>query len=578
MVGPSGSGKSSLVRAGLVPAIRRGALDRASEPSVAEMFPGVHPLEELEMALLRVAERPAPRLRDALEAGGRGLLDAIDLVVPGPAEVVLVVDQFEEAFTVTANDGERASFLEALRVACVDPGSRITVVITLRADFFDRPLTDQRFGELVAARHVAVPPPTPDELEHAIRGPAERVGVRPEPGLEAALIADFAQQPGGLPLIQYALTELFERRTDSRLTLQSYTEIGGVAGSLSARAERLYRGSGPDWHRAVKQVFLRLVTLGEGTQDTRRRVSRSELGGLDVDPDTVDDVLDRYGRHRLLTFDREPSSRTPTVEIAHEALLGAWQRLASWIDAAREDLRQERRLSQAASEWRGSGHDDSFLLRGGRLEQLHTWTVETDLAIGREARAFLKASLDRREREDNAEEVRRRHEQALERRSRSRLRVLVSVFAVAALVAATLTIVATDQSERAETASRIAHARELAAAANASAGDDPERSLLLAIAAVERTRAVDGTVLPEAEDALHRALFASRIEATIPSFGRRVDWSANGLLASDGMSGTGEHRDPRRRLRGDRADVPGPRRPRHRPGVQLRRHDARHDR
>ncbi|HEY6567569.1 MAG TPA: BTAD domain-containing putative transcriptional regulator, partial [Actinomycetota bacterium] len=531
IVGPSGGGKSSIVRAGLMPAIRQGALAGAHAPFVSEMFPGNHPLEELEAALLRVAVRPAPRLRDLLERGSRGLLEAIALILPEDGELVLVVDQFEEAFTITTSAHERASFLELLRVACVDPESRVRVIVTMRADFYDRPLTFPRFGELLAARTQALPPLTPDELEQAIRRPAERVGVRPEPGMIAELIADVAHQPGALPLVQYALTELFERRDDDVMTLDRYREIGGVAGALSARAEHLYRGADTGWRSAVRQAFLRLVTLGEGRPDTRRRVARSELDSLDVEPATIDDVLDTFGRHRLLTFDREPSNREPTVEISHEALLSAWERLRSWIDEAREDLRQERGLARAATEWVGSDRDPSFLLTGARLDVAEQWAASTDLAIGRNERVYLKASIDERMRERAIEDERREHEVRLEQRSKVRLRALVAVFAVAALIAGSLTIVATSQSEKADDAARISHARSLAAASIASLEEDPERGVLLAIEAAEETRALDGSVLPEAIDALHRSIAASRIVLTVPHVDGAIAWGPLGVFA-----------------------------------------------
>jgi WD40 repeat protein/DNA-binding SARP family transcriptional activator len=539
VVGPSGSGKSSVVRAGLVPAIRRGALGDPEGSFIAEMFPGAHPIDELESALLRIAVRPAARLHDTLDSGSRGLLQAVDLLAPEEAEVVLVVDQFEEVFTLCADEREREQFLESLRVATVDPDSRLRVVVTLRADFYDRPLTYPRFGELLAAKTEAVPPLTPDELEQAIRKPAEQVGVSPEPGLVAEMIAEVAHQPGALPLLQYALTELFERRDDDRLTLPGHQEIGGVAGALSARADRILDGTDPEGRRAIKQVFLRLVTLGEGTQDTRRRVVRSELDALEVKQDAIDGVLDAFGRHRFLTFDRDPATREPTVEIAHEALLTAWGRLRGWIDEAREDLRQERRLARASAEWRASDRDPSFLVRGARLEQIATWEATTDLAIGQRERAYLKASLDQRDREQAEEDERRRREVRLERRSRTRLRALVAVFAVAALVAGSLTVVATNQSERASREAMIARARGLASAAVAKLEVDPERSILLAMAAVDETRSVDGSVLREAEEALHQAIKASRVVMSIPGLGGRLDWSPRGVFVTQGPQGTG---------------------------------------
>jgi WD40 repeat protein/DNA-binding SARP family transcriptional activator len=539
VVGASGSGKSSVVRAGLVPAIRDGALGGPEDPFVAEMFPGEHPIDELESALLRIAVHPVPRLRERLDSGSRGLLEIVDLVAPGEAEVVIFVDQFEEAFTLTTDERERELFLESLRVAAADPDSRLRVIVTLRADFYDRPLIYPRFGELLAERTEAVPPLTPDELERAIRGPAERIGIRPEPGLLAEMIADVAHQPGALPLLQYALTELFEHRDEDRLTLAAYRGIGGIAGALSARADRIYESTEPQGRRATKQVFLRLVALGEGRQDTRRRVSRGELDALDVDQGAIERAVNTFAGHRLLTFDREPATREPTVEIAHEALLSAWERLRTWIDDAREDLRHERGLARAAAEWRGSGGDPSFLLHGARLEQLESWAATADLAIGRRERAYLKASVDQHDREQKEEERRREREVRIERRSARRLRGLVAVFAAAALVAGTLTVVATNQRSRAEREAGVATARELAAAALANLEADPEVSVLLAAEAVEATRAADGTALQEAEEALHRAVVASRLDLEVPGVGGLLAWSRRGVFVTEGAEGSG---------------------------------------
>ena len=538
VVGPSGSGKSSVVRAGLVPAIRAGALAEDGSVLVAELFPGAHPFDELEAALLRLSARPIPRLRDRLEGGSRGLLEVVGDAFPEESEIVVVVDQFEEVFTLTRDIPEREAFLEALRVASVDPASRVRVIVTLRADFFDRPLATPRFGELLGRRTETVTPLTPDELEQAIRGPAERVGVPPEPGLVAEIVADVVHQPGALPLLQYALTELFERREDERLRVEPYLAMGGVAGAVSARADRLYEASGPEGRRAIRQVLLRLVTLGEGRQDTRRRVARSELDVLDVDPEAVDGVLEAYGRHRLLTFDREPTTREPTVEIAHEALLTSWNRLRTWIDEAREGLRLERQVAQAGAEWRGAERDRSFLLRGARLDQASTWAETTDLAVGSHEREFLKASVEHRDEERAEEEERRAREDQVERRSRSRLRALVGVLTAAALVASGLTVIAVDQSRHAQRTARTATARQFASAADAGIADDPEGSILLALKAVRATRE-DGLVLREAEEALHRAIQADRLLLTIRDRATaNVAWSPDGrLLATGGTAG-----------------------------------------
>ena len=219
-------------------------------------------------------------------------------------------------------------------------------------------------------------------------------------------MADAVHQPGSLPLLQFCLSELFEGRTGDVVELRSYETIGGVAGALSVRAEHVYLDSDDDGRRAMREILLRLVTLGEGRSDTRRRVARSELDALDVPDEAIESVLEVLGRHRLLTFDREDSSREPTVEVAHEALLNGWSRLRSWIDAARDDLRTEQALARAAAEWRAADRDDSFLLTGPRLDQAEAWARSTGLALGRDERAYLHAGVERRERESAEDDAR----------------------------------------------------------------------------------------------------------------------------------------------------------------------------
>ena len=266
---------------------------------------------------------------------------------------------------------------------------------------------------------------------------------------------------------------------------------------------------------------------------------RSDLDALDVDPAVVDAVLDAFGRHRLFTFDREPSTREPTVEIAHEALLGSWERLRAWIAEARDDLRFERHVAQSAAEWRGADRDRSFLLRGTRLDQAAAWAGRTDLSVGAHEREFLKASVDHRAEELAAEAERGEREARIERRSRSRLKALVAVLAAATLLASALTVVAKNQRDRAERESRTAAARELAAASVANLDIDPERSILLALEAIDRTRSADDWVLPEAWEALHRAVAASRIELSVDGLGGALDWSPRGVFVTEGPEDSG---------------------------------------
>jgi WD40 repeat protein/DNA-binding SARP family transcriptional activator len=540
VVGPSGSGKSSAVRAGLVPALRRNAIEGSEGWFITDLVPGRHPMEELEAALLRVAPEPMPGVLEVLESGPRGLLQAVDRVIPKDSELVLVVDQFEEVFTLTEDEGERSLLLESLRVAAADPTSRVRIVLTLRADFYDRPLIYPRFGELLGAATEVVTPLAPDELERAIVRPASSVGMTVEPALVAQVASDVAEQPGALPLVQYALTELFDRRQDGRLTLEAYREIGGVGGALAASAEHLFETRQMGGRDAVRELFLSLVTLGEGTSDTRRRVRLSELSRAEIDPAAMESALDAYGRHRLLTFDRDPGTREPTVEVAHEALLAAWDRLRGWIDEARDDIRVRNTLASAAADWEAAGRDESFLLRGARLERVASWAETTTVSPSAGEAAYLQASVERRDEERATEAARQEHERALERRSIRRLRGVVAAVTAAALVASVLTAVAVDQRSQARREARLATARELAAAAVANLEIDPERSILLAMEAVKTTRSSGGTVLAEAEEALHRAVVASRVVASVPGVGGRLDWSPSGdVFATEGSDGSG---------------------------------------
>jgi len=368
VVGPSGSGKSSVVRAGLVPALRKGALEQFTKWPVLDIVPGAHPFEEVEAALLRVAVNPPSSLMPQLQEDERGLVRAVKRALPGRQDgLVLVLDQFEEVFTLVEDEGVRRHFLNSLYAAASDPSSPLVVVATLRADFYDRPLGYLQSGELLRERAEVVLPMSAEELEKAIVLPAARVGVGLESDLLAAIVQDTGEQAGALPLLQYALTELFERREGRLMTLRAYRASGGVHGALSRRAESLYAELNEVEQEEARQLFLRLVTLGEGVEDTRRRVRRSEIASAARDEQALERVLELFGRYRLLTFDRDPMAQAPTVEVAHEALLQSWPRLRDWLDTSRESLRTHRRLIAATSEWDGAGHDPSFLAQGVRL-------------------------------------------------------------------------------------------------------------------------------------------------------------------------------------------------------------------
>jgi basic membrane lipoprotein Med (substrate-binding protein (PBP1-ABC) superfamily)/DNA-binding SARP family transcriptional activator len=409
LVGPSGCGKSSAVAAGLLPALRADAIAGASAWRIVGMVPGSDPQAELAAALA------------------------------GPTtDTLLWIDQFEELFALTDEDAT-ADVLEQLVAMLGDEDRRLRVLVTMRADFYDQPLRHPGFAELFAAAVVTVLPLTAAELETAITEPARRVGVEVEPALVTQLVTDAVDRPGALPHFQFVLTELFEHRRDQAITVDAYHELGGLHGALSRRAEDVYGRLTASEQHVAKQVLLRLVTPGVGTRDVRRRARATELSGLGLDPVEIARVLDRFGCHRLLTFDRDVLNGEATVEVAHEALLDAWDRLRDGIDRHRADLRQLEHLTAAVDEWATSGHEPGYLLSGTRLDQYLAWSQRTELVLSADAHAFLTASEVRRREEHDQDAARRAEEAQLRTRARRRLWAL---FASVTLLAAAVTALA----------------------------------------------------------------------------------------------------------------------------------------
>jgi WD40 repeat protein/serine/threonine protein kinase len=504
VVGPSGSGKSSVIRAGLTPALRKGGLPHSERWFITDMLPGTHPMEELEAALLRVAISPIPALLDQLVEDRRGLVRAIKRLLPADqdVELLLVIDQFEELFTLVEDEKARSQFIDTLLAAAADPRGRVRIVLTLRADFYDRPLLYPRLAELMRSHTEVVVPLTPSELERAITGPGERVGVTLEHGLTTTIVNEVSQQPGALPLLQYALTELFERREDRLLTMAGYHASGGISGALARRAEEIYEELDEIGQTAARQMFLRLITLGEGTEDTRRRTVLAELASVAGDARVMEEVIDAFSRYRLLTFDRDPHTRGPTVEVAHEALIREWERLRLWLDESRDDIRTQRRLTAAAAEWESVGRDTSFLATGSRLEGFEQWTADTSLALTASERDYLEASIAERERQEAAERERQAREKRLERRSLTFLRVLVGVLLVATLGALGLTSAAVNNANEAHNNFVLSERTRLAAQAQIALdrGEGGDLPALLAL------RSLQYGYSPEADAALLSAL------------------------------------------------------------------------
>jgi hypothetical protein len=495
VVGPSGSGKSSLVRAGFIPAVRSGDLDGSQQWLVTAMLPGSYPFEELESALARVAVKDPGGLMDELARDERGLVRVIKRVLPADTRLLLVIDQFEEVFTLTRDTETRDRFLRALVAVAADDRADVRVVVTLRADFFDRPLQHPEFGALLTAGMFPITTPSADDLAEAVRRPAETVGVGFETGLVEQIVADVADAPGSLPLLQYALTELFAARTSDVLTHDHYRATGGVLGALGTRADAIHDQLDPRQRALARQVFLRMVTVQASGEPTRRRARLPELNAI-ADPAEVNVILTAFGDARLLTFDRDPLTRSPSAEVAHEAMLTRWPRLADWIVAAREDLLLHRRVADSVTEWANHDRSDDYLLTGGRLAQFQTWAATTDLTLTTEETTYLDHSTRRDD-----------HQRATRRRRRN---LVTTGFAVVAAVATLAGILAFISRQDAADKADQANVATLISRSEAARADEPTVSVLLALEAHRRAPG------PETEGAVLTAM--SRLGPLVRTF------------------------------------------------------------
>lgn len=522
VVGPSGGGKSSVVRAGLIPAIRAGRVSSSQAWLITDMYPSSDPFAELVTALERIAVGPTPGLYDQLTANDQGLRTGIEHLWPGDTPLLLIIDQFEELFSPGISESTRRTFLDGLVSALTTEERKFKVVLTLRADFFDRPLHYPEFGGLVNAGLVVVRAPSRDDLAKAITNPAISAGLILEAGLVDEIIQHVDEQPGGLPLLQHALTELFERRDGNLLTVDAYRATGGVVGALGGRAEELFERLSIEGQEAARQLFLRLVFAHQTGRDTRRRVRVSEIKGLSVNQRALEDAMDVFSSYRLLTFDRDPVSRGPTVEISHEALLHEWARLADWVGARHRDLLLHQRLRESADDWADAHQDASFLLRGSHLEQVEGWVEESSIALTRRESDFLGASTKLRDSEISS--------------SRRRRRLLISVLAAGLLATSTLAAVAFSERRAAEREARSATVQELTVQSALSLGEDPELAILLALEAANLSRGAGEAVPAEAVGALHRAVQSSRIELRLDDGSRFVEASPDGkFIATDSV-------------------------------------------
>jgi WD40 repeat protein/DNA-binding SARP family transcriptional activator len=451
LVGPSGSGKSSLLRAGILPALASGAIPGGDRWEVSLIRPGEHPLDSL------------PRDPD-----GRGRTRSL-----------LAVDQFEEVFTACSNDDERTAFLDALTEAALDRGGTGTVVLAVRADFYGRCASHRALATLLASGQILIGPMDDAELRLAIERPAARVELTVDPRLTDALVADTLGQPGALPLLSTTLLELWAHRRDRTLHLDEYLRTGGVEGAVARMAEGAFDRLDARGQETAKRILLRLAAPGEGVEVVRRRAPLSEFD-LDRDAD-ASRAMTIFTDARLVTI------AEGTAEVAHEALLHEWPRLRTWLEDDAEGRKLHRHITESSHTWDEGGRDTADLYRGARLAAAWDWSEWHQVDLNDLEQEFLRASRTA----SQGEAVRAR-------RTNRRLRGLLA--GVAVLLAASLVIgdLALTQRDRAIDTLTLADAGRLSSRARLE--PDPQLALLMA------REAVNIHDSPETRSALFAAL------------------------------------------------------------------------
>ncbi|MFF4432813.1 hypothetical protein ACFYZ4_27090 [Streptomyces sp. NPDC001513] len=457
--GPSGSGKSSLLRAGLV------ARARASGWPVMLFTPGPHPVEECAIQLAAATgEAPGALVTELSDDPSALHLRIRQNVIDRAPDIdtLIVVDQFEEVFTLCGDRVERDAFISMLIAAATAATSRTRVVLGVRADFYGHCVQDPRLVDAIRDAQIAVGPMSSQELREAITRPAVLADCTVTGPLLAAVVADATGQPGALPLVSHAMVETWRRRSGSRLTLEGYQAAGGIQHALAHTAEAAYGALSPAQQDLARSLFLRLTALGDGTEDTRRRITRDEL---DPSPDT-DHVLESLARQRLVTLDEE------SVEITHEAIIRCWPRLRGWLTEDRERLLLHRRLTDATADWEAQDRDPHALYRGAPLAAALDLAAADGSRLTSREQHFLDAS-----REAQAGEM------AAVRRRTVRLRQLVTLLTVLMVIAATAGGLAVDSRDSAIHQRNVAIARKAAADAAEVRQHNPSLAAQLNLAA-----------------------------------------------------------------------------------------------
>ncbi|MDJ0516337.1 MAG: WD40 repeat domain-containing protein, partial [Trichodesmium sp. MO_231.B1] len=483
--GPSGSGKSSLARAGLIPELARKPIPGYDTARVAILVPGTNPLEALATVLARIVTNDLTpvgksreftgELKQINESAEYDGLRRIANVFPDIAisPLIVLVDQFEEVYTLCENQTERDAFVGNLLCAAQDKSKRVTVIVTFRSDFLGETQKHSQLNRLFTEQGYLVPAMNQAELRQAIAKPAELAGHPLDEATINLLIKDTEGREGALPLLQFALTRIWEGLLEGKKPTQTLKEIGGVGGALAGEAQRIYDNLKPEEQEIARRVFLGLVQLGEGTKDTRRRAFLDSLESHQNQPEELKRVVNLFSAPgvRLITLSATGSSET--AEVTHEALFEHWGKFQEWLDGSREDIRFQRRLDEAAHHWNEQKRLEGNLWRPPDLELLQEYHQRLSKDMTPLQVEFFQVSS---EAEKNRQE-KERQQQLFQKRAIFGL----SIISIGAITFAGSALYQLQQAQR----QRV---EQLAATAKATIPNDPVEAAVHALVAAGLTQ------------------------------------------------------------------------------------------
>ena len=481
VVGPSGSGKSSLVQAGLLP-----QLQRDNGWQIVQFRPGENPLNTLAIALAAIVSGDGDDIKLGVAQIAIALTETNSALTQflndlPQQRLLLVADQFEEIYTLTADSTVRTAFLENL-LSALQNSPKLRLVLTVRADFLGAFYTDAKFHRLLDRAKFNLYPMEPDALQHAILEPARLQGVYFEAGLVELLMADAGKREEDLPLLEFSLTQLWNHMVRGILTHQAYRKIGDLQGALAQHAEAVYKRLSPEQQGRARQLFGQLVQPGEGTVDTRNIATRAELGEAVWQLATL---LNAEANRLVLIGTNANDAGGETVEIVHEALIQEWSRLQQWLQADREFRIWQERLRSRQRQWQENNQAPAYLLRGTELTIATDWLQQRGAELLSD-RKFIVAS-------QAASEAER------QRGQRRRRGILVGSLAIASLTSI-LAVIAVRQTQHAQWSEALAQLQTThEQARRLAAGNSELEALLKAVEMGRRARVLEtrGRLTPD---------------------------------------------------------------------------------